>query len=112
MQELSALFVTKVAAEVKRISAEREAAAKAEAAKQVPVPAGVPESKSAGHAVAKAKALPAPIDVVLAGHLHLRAWAAQGFFNLEWPLVKELHASGLKWGAIFPDPDLHHFELA
>lgn len=34
-----------------------------------------------------------------------------GFFNLEWKLVKELHDEGLVWGATFKNPDLHHFEL-
>lgn len=99
VRELSDLFVAKVAAEVKRIAAEREAAAKAGAAN--PAPAGAP----------KPKVLPAPIDTVLAGHLQLKPWAERGFFNLEWALVKELHASGLKWGVLFTDPDLHHFEL-
>jgi hypothetical protein len=34
-----------------------------------------------------------------------------GFFNLEWRLVKELHEEDLVWGAVFKSPDLHHFEL-
>jgi hypothetical protein len=34
-----------------------------------------------------------------------------GFFTLSWALVKELHEEKLVWGAIFKDPDLHHFEL-
>lgn len=34
-----------------------------------------------------------------------------GFLSLEWALVKELHEEGFTWGATFPDPDLHHFEL-
>jgi hypothetical protein len=35
----------------------------------------------------------------------------QGFFNLQWSLVKELHEEALVWGATFKHPDLHHFEL-
>jgi len=34
-----------------------------------------------------------------------------GFFHLPLELVLELHAHGFTWGATFPDPDLHHFEL-
>lgn len=40
----------------------------------------------------------------------LRRWQ-KGFLGLEWELVKELHEEGFVWGATFPDPDLHHFEL-
>lgn len=34
-----------------------------------------------------------------------------GFFSLEWTLVKSLSDHGFTWGATFPSPDLHHFEL-
>jgi hypothetical protein len=34
-----------------------------------------------------------------------------GFFTLEWSLVKSLSDHGFTWGATFPSPDLHHFEL-
>lgn len=34
-----------------------------------------------------------------------------GFFSLPWKLVKELQEEGLKWGAVFSTPDLHHFEF-
>ena len=109
VRDLSDLFIAKVAAEEKRIGAEREAAAKVAAANQAP--AGLPPPKAGAHA-AKPKALPPPIDTVLAGHLDLKKWIEKkGFFNLEWALVKELHAVGLKWGVLFPSPDLHHFEL-
>jgi hypothetical protein len=40
----------------------------------------------------------------------IKKWR-QGFFNLEWNLVKELHEESLVWGATFKHPDLHHFEL-
>jgi len=34
-----------------------------------------------------------------------------GFFSLEWALVKELHEEAFDWGVHFNPPDLHHFEL-
>lgn len=40
----------------------------------------------------------------------IKKWK-NGFFNLEWNLVKELHEEQLVWGATFKHPDLHHFEL-
>jgi hypothetical protein len=59
-----------------------------------------------------------PLDTAMAKHdtlknlgaTFLRRWP-QGFVALEWALVKELHEEGFLWGATFPDPDLHHFEL-
>ncbi|HWO12724.1 MAG TPA: hypothetical protein VNN80_24670, partial [Polyangiaceae bacterium] len=60
-----------------------------------------------------------PLEAALAANPTLRRlnkrfpiadWR-NGFFNLEWALVKELHEEGLVWGATFKDPDLHHFEL-
>jgi len=40
----------------------------------------------------------------------LQRWQ-NGFFNLPWDLVKELHEEDLLWGATFTNPDLHHFQL-
>jgi hypothetical protein len=40
----------------------------------------------------------------------LKRWK-DGFFSIEWTLLKELHEEGFTWGATFSDPDLHHFEL-
>jgi hypothetical protein len=34
-----------------------------------------------------------------------------GFFNLPWKLVKDLHEEDFLWGATFPRADLHHFQL-
>jgi len=34
-----------------------------------------------------------------------------GFFDLPWALVKELHEEQFLWGATFKRIDLHHFEL-
>lgn len=34
-----------------------------------------------------------------------------GFFDLPWALVKELHEEQFLWGATFKRVDLHHFEL-
>jgi hypothetical protein len=34
-----------------------------------------------------------------------------GFFDLPWALVKELHEEKLVWGAVFDRVDLHHFQL-
>jgi hypothetical protein len=40
-----------------------------------------------------------------------RARWLNGFFDLPWALVKELHEEKLIWGATFDRVDLHHFEL-
>lgn len=44
------------------------------------------------------------------GKSFLTEWQ-NGFFNLPWALVKELHDEAFTWGAVFSHPDLHHFEL-
>ena len=51
-----------------------------------------------------------PVDALLAKVPKLKNFK-NGFFTLKWPLVKELHTHGFKWGAIFRSVDLHHFEL-
>jgi hypothetical protein len=61
-----------------------------------------------------------PLSAAIAADKNLKALSKarfefsrwqNGFFNLEWNLVKELHEEGLVWGAVFKNPDLHHFEL-
>ena len=70
-----------------------------------------PETKQGKTDVKKEKPLPDPINVILKDHPALIKWK-DGFFTLEWELVKELHANGFRWGATFPHSvDLHHFEL-
>lgn len=57
---------------------------------------------------------PWPVTAVTAIDLLGHEWLAQwenGFFDLPWSLVKELHEEHLLWGATFSHPDLHHFEL-
>lgn len=86
------LFVEKIDKETKRIEKERVTT--------VPGTLG----KTMHHTVP-------PLDIVLAGMPELKKWS-DGFFRLEWPLVKELHANGLLWGATFStNVDLHHFQL-
>ena len=53
---------------------------------------------------------PHPIDVLFAYHPDLIKWK-DGFFTLSWELVKQLHENGFKWGIVFTNPDIHHFEL-
>jgi hypothetical protein len=52
------------------------------------------------------------------GHRHLAPIASRkltvwkdGFLALPWVLVEALHEAQFRWGATFPTPDLHHFEL-
>jgi hypothetical protein len=60
---------------------------------------------NAGDSVAKA------ISEVSKGDAAFWRGCSNGFFSLPLQLVLDLHAAGLKWGAVFPSPDLHHFEL-
>ena len=68
--------------------------ARAAAAKKDPVAAAVEHN-------AQLKAI---------GATFLKRWQ-NGFMNLPWDLVKELHEEGFVWGATFGNPDIHHFEL-
>lgn len=72
-----------------------------------------PEHKARATAVKKD-----PLGVAVTQNAQLKAIGAaflkrwqNGFFNLPWALVKELHEEGFVWGATFGNPDLHHFEL-
>lgn len=69
-----------------------------------------------------AAAKPAPkvdyLDQVIEADENLKkltkSWVKKwkdGFFSLEWAVVKELHEEGFAWGVYFDPPDLHHFEL-
>lgn len=92
IQEVSDLFVKKIAAEVQRIEKER--------AEQEKSPA-------------KSKKTKTPLEEILGKHYEsLSPWATKGFFHLPLELVLELHAHGFSWGATFStNVDLHHFEL-
>ncbi|MEZ4868523.1 MAG: M15 family metallopeptidase [Caldilineaceae bacterium] len=87
--DLNQRFVKKVKEEVERIEKERAASGKVTLDK-------------------KAKA---PLDEILGKHKMLKKYK-DGFFTLEWALVKALHENGFTWGATFSNAvDLHHFEL-
>jgi hypothetical protein len=91
-----------------------------EAAKKK-APEGAKTSSPAANTPAKAAPPAAPIDhlaAVIAADENLKkigaAWVKQwkgGFLNHEWDLVKELHSAGFMWGALFPNIDIHHFQL-
>jgi hypothetical protein len=44
------------------------------------------------------------------GEKFVKRWQ-NGFFDLPWELLKELHEEKFVWGAVFNRLDLHHFEL-
>lgn len=92
--DLNQRFVKKVKEEVERIEKERAAAGM------------VVDSK-----VKSTKKVREPIDEIFAQHKPLKKYK-DGFFTLEWALVKALHENGFTWGATFSNAvDLHHFEL-
>ena len=43
------------------------------------------------------------------GLLHVDGKWKDGFFALDWTVVKELHEEGFTWGGYFGPPDLHHY---
>ncbi len=55
-------------------------------------------------------ALKADTKLNAIGKQFLNRWK-DGFYNLPWALVKELHEEKFIWGATFSSPDIHHFEL-
>jgi hypothetical protein len=125
IKALNDLFVknlaAKVEAEKKKREDEKAAADKAAAEKKDEKPADATattkadakkdEKKEKKADAKKETPLPEPLDAILAGHSDLKKWK-DGFFTLEWELVKQLHANGLLWGATFTNAvDLHHFEL-
>jgi hypothetical protein len=100
-------FVSKLANEI----AKAEVSQKAAAAKAPPLPKE------------KLKPPPKPIDLVFETAIgkkwekqsadvnKLKQWE-DGFFSLDWALVKLLHEQELVWGATFSNNvDLHHFEI-
>lgn len=92
--DLNQRFVKKVKEEVGRIEKERAAAGM------------VVDSK-----VKSTKKVREPIDEIFAQHKPLKKYK-DGFFTLEWALVKALHENGFTWGATFSNAvDLHHFEF-
>lgn len=105
IKEINDEFVSKLA---KTLKSKEEAAKKSAAAKDA-----TKEQKAAA-----AKVLADPLAVVIKetaelksiGETFLKQWK-NGFFDLPWELVKELHEEGFVWGATFTHPDLHHFEL-
>ncbi len=120
IKELNDLFVKNLAGKVEaekkkreeeKGAAEKPADAAGTAAGETPPKAADKKAKKADAKPKAAKKEPEPIDVVLKGHHDLKQWK-DGFFTLEWELVKELHANGFRWGATFSNAiDLHHFEL-
>jgi hypothetical protein len=108
ISRVNRLFVDKVAADLKRIEAERAEKEKAAAAAKAKEPPG----KSAAPAATPAKPVP-PLVEILGKHADaLSPWVAKGFFHLPLELVLELHAHGFTWGATFStNVDLHHFQI-
>lgn len=91
--DLNQRFVKKLKEEVERIEKERAAALLA-SGKTKPT-----------------KQPKAPLDEILKKNKTLKKYK-DGFFTLEWNLVKALHENGFTWGATFGNAvDLHHFEL-
>ncbi len=114
INSLSEAFVKKVASEVKRIEDERAEKAKKEKEEQEKLKAAgkEPEKASEHHKKEEKKKVLPPLQEVLGSHYqHLSPWVTTGFLHLPLELVLEMHAHGFTWGAIFSDPDLHHFEL-
>jgi hypothetical protein len=93
--DLNQRFVEKIKQEVERIEKERAAAGM------------VVDGKAKS-----TKKVREPIDEIFANHKPLKKWK-DGFFTLDWALVKALHENGFTWGATFGNAvDLHHFELS
>lgn len=76
-------------------------------------PTATPEEKKKAAADLKN-----PLSAVIAEDKSLKGLGFQfvnkwkdGFFDLPWKLVFELHDEGFTWGATFSSPDLHHFEI-
>jgi len=114
INDISEAFVTKVASEVKRIEEERAKKAKKEKEEQEKLKAAgkAPAKASEDHEKKQEKKIPTSLHEVLGNHYeNLSPWVTTGFFHLPLELVLEMHAHGFTWGAIFRDPDLHHFEL-
>lgn len=127
IEEINAEFVRKLEEEIqkatKAIDAENEAAAKKEedaktaqaenaASGQVVTPAKkvAPPKKAMIKADPLTRAIAGNTELKSLGSSFIKQWQ-KGFFALPWELVKELHEEKFTWGAIFKDPDLHHFEL-
>lgn len=68
------------------------------------------DAKTKGEDLALDAALAKDDGLKKVGKPFLKQWK-YGFFTLDWLLVKAFQQEGFKWGATFPDPDLHHFEL-
>ena len=91
--DLNLRFVKKLKEEVERIEKERAAAT------------------LASGKVKTEKKPKEPLDEILEKNKALKKYK-DGFFTLEWNLVKALHENGFTWGATFGNAvDLHHFEL-
>lgn len=94
--ELNVLFVANLPKELARIAAELAAQTTTEPTPKV--------------RQRKRKSL-TPEGVLFKEHRDMVRWQ-DGFFSLDWELVKRLHAQNFKWGAVFKSSaDLHHFEL-
>lgn len=110
IKDLSDGFVTKVAAEVKRI--EKERADKERKEKELAEKEKADGKPVSSHHNKAAKVL-TPLQEILGGNYKsLSPWVSSGFFQLPLELVLELQAHGFTWGATFStNVDLHHFEL-
>lgn len=58
------------------------------------------------------------LKAAMSANKHLKALGAKwlhewqaGFFALPWDVVREFHAAGFTWGAVFTTVDLHHFQV-
>jgi hypothetical protein len=88
IKDLNELFVKKMASEISRITQERA------------------EHHAKGHNAQS------PLKEILGkDHEKLAEYSEKGFFHLPLDFVLEMHAHGFTWGAQFPVPDLHHFQI-
>lgn len=105
IKDINDEFVSKLAKTIKETG---------EAAKKGAETPSATEQQKANAAAFQKDALAASIDqnasLKTIDLKFLKEWR-NGFFDLPWDLVKELHEEGFLWGATFSHPDLHHFEL-
>lgn len=105
IKEINDEFVKKVKQAVKD---KKDAATKANASEK-----STAEEKKEAAKILKdplAAAVGADTKLKRIGYGFVKRWQ-NGFFDLPWKLVDELHDEGFNWGATFSHPDLHHFEL-
>ena len=105
IKEINDEFVAKLSTAIKDTEA---------AAKKAAESAGATDVQKKNAAAVKTNPLKAAVEqnagLKKIGSKFVAKWR-NGFFDLPWNLVKELHEEGFLWGATFSHPDLHHFEL-